>query len=168
VSAPNDRQLLRGNSPKVEVLWLKAKNIVRIDIDKLQYSLLGVVQPLFLRIAPHDATLEPNERHSPPALRCSVCTLPRSETRINRYAWTCMPSSDAISTILACRLPASVYINSSWCPPSSLKNSCSATRYPANATVAMPRPGKEPLKRLKRVKGPVYRHCSLQTCKYGV
>jgi hypothetical protein len=25
----------------------------------------------------------------------------------------------------------------------------------------MPRPGKEPLKRLKRVKGPVYRHCSL-------
>jgi hypothetical protein len=32
----------------------------------------------------------------------------------------------------------------------------------------MPRPGKEPLKRLKRVKGPVYRHCSLQTRKYGL
>lgn len=57
--------------------------------------------------------------------------------------------------------PSASYISSSWCPPSSLKKSCSATRYPANATVAMPRPGKEPLKRLKRVKGPVYRHCSL-------
>jgi len=37
-----------------------------------------------------------------------------------------------------------------------------------NATVAMPRPGKEPLKRLKRVKGPVYRHCSLGTNQYDV
>ena len=31
----------------------------------------------------------------------------------------------------------------------------------------MPRPGKEPLKRLKRVKGPVYRHCSLQMRECG-
>jgi hypothetical protein len=32
--------------------------------------------------------------------------------------------------------------------------------------VAIPRPGKEPLKRWKRVKGPVYRHCSLCTHEY--
>jgi hypothetical protein len=51
---------------------------------------------------------------------------------------------------------------SSWCPPASpIMPNCSAARYAPNATVAMPRPGKEPLKRLKREKGPVYRHCSL-------
>lgn len=30
----------------------------------------------------------------------------------------------------------------------------------------MPRPGKEPLKRLNLVKGPVYRHCSLSMHEY--
>jgi hypothetical protein len=34
-------------------------------------------------------------------------------------------------------------------------------QYAANATVAMPNPGKLPLNRLNRVKGPEYRHASL-------
>jgi hypothetical protein len=34
-------------------------------------------------------------------------------------------------------------------------------QYAANTTVAMPKPGKLPLNRLNRVKGPVYRHASL-------
>lgn len=34
-------------------------------------------------------------------------------------------------------------------------------QYAAKATVAMPKPGKLPLNRFNRVKGPVYRHASL-------
>jgi len=34
-------------------------------------------------------------------------------------------------------------------------------QYAAKATVAMPKPGKLPLNRFHRVKGPVYRHASL-------
>ena len=37
----------------------------------------------------------------------------------------------------------------------------SYTKYPANATVAIPSPGNARLNRLKRVNGPVDRHCSL-------
>lgn len=78
----------------------------------------------------------------------------RSEdSRINLYAMTC--------SFLSYPRPSQCF--SSWCSWwVSGKKRASTTTYPANATVAMPRPGKAPLRRFHRVKGPVYRQASLR------
>ena len=47
------------------------------------------------------------------------------------------------------------------CPCDEVKNICSYTRYPAKATVAIPKPGNNPLNLFALEKGPVYRHASL-------
>jgi hypothetical protein len=44
--------------------------------------------------------------------------------------------------------------------------SCSYARYPAKATVAIPRPGNDPRNRLARVNGPEYRQASLDSSQF--